>query len=55
MQLTMESKASLFIGDLSKFPMCAKNEDVVNFNYIYYVGAPWSVGNLRGTWGHLGQ
>ena len=44
----MSNKTTLLVDDLSKFPMCAKNEDVVNFNFCYYVGAPWSVGNFRG-------
>ena len=48
-QVAMKNKTTLLVDDLSKYPMCAKNEDVVNFNYCYYVGAPWCVGNLRGT------
>ena len=44
----MSDKTTLLVDDLSKFPMCAKNEDVVNFNFCYYVGAPWSAGNFRG-------
>ena len=28
-----------------------KNEDWVKFGYGYYVGAPWTVGQLRGTQG----
>ena len=47
-QVAMSNKTTLLVDDLSKFPMCAKNEDVVNFNFCYYVGAPWSVGNFRG-------
>ena len=44
----MKNKTTLLVDDLSKFPMCTKNEDVLNFNFCYYVGAPWFVGNLRG-------
>ena len=44
----MKNKTTLLVDDLSKVPMCTKNEDVVNYNYCYYVGAPWFVGNLRG-------
>ena len=47
-QVAMSNKTTLLVDDLSKFPMCAKNEDVVNFNFCYYVGAPWSAGNFRG-------
>ena len=47
-QVAMSNKTTLLVDDLSKFPMCAKNEDVVNFNFCYYVGAPWLAGNFRG-------
>ena len=47
-QVAMKNKTTLLVDDLSKFPMCTKNEDVLNFNFCYYVGAPCFVGNLRG-------
>lgn len=48
MQVVLEKKLTLFIDDPLKMPGLEKNEDWVKFGYGYYVGAPWTVGQLKG-------
>ena len=48
-QVALEKKSTLFIDDPTKIPGLERNEDWVKFGYGYYVGAPWVVGQTRGT------
>ena len=48
-QVAIEKKQSLFIDDPAKIPGLEKNEDWVKFGYGYYVGAPWVVGQTKGS------
>ena len=49
-QVVLEKKLTLFIDDPLKMPGLEKNEDWVKFGYGYYVGAPWVVGQIRGSY-----
>lgn len=47
-QVAIEKHETLFIDDPTKVPGLEKNEDWVKFGYGYYVGAPWTFGELKG-------
>lgn len=55
MQVVVEKGQTLFFdGPEKRFPELKNCNDWVKFGYGYYIGVPWSVGQLKGTY-HVNQ
>lgn len=49
--MVMQEKKTFFFDDLSNLPKeLRSNIDLVKYGYGYYIGAPWSVKDMRGTY-----
>ena len=50
-QVVIEKGQTLFFdGPEKRFPELKNCNDWVKYGYGYYIGVPWSVGQLKGTW-----